>query len=179
MESAARATGPNADWQLRPCPQCPVFFPTTRPPQLPYWTYWICPVRPPPVPRPPLLRAGTRATTPPLPGGDIQRLPVSTACPLDLSVGSIRWTYPLTHGIPRSVSRTRCLHLLVEVAWTEVSSSTPTGLPHSHLPWLTRLSRRPRRRQALRRAPAGLDPQHPGPGLIAVQPLSSLGLNWG
>ena len=46
-----------------------------------------------------------------------------------LSVGSIRWIYPLTHGNPRSVFRTRCLHLLVEVAWTEVSSSTPTGLP--------------------------------------------------
>jgi hypothetical protein len=39
---------------------------------------------------------------------------------LDLSVGSIRWTYPLTYGSPRSVSRTRCLHPLVEVAWTEV-----------------------------------------------------------
>ena len=28
-----------------------------------------------------------------------------------LSVGSIRWIYPLTCGDPRSVSRTRCLHL--------------------------------------------------------------------
>ena len=41
-----------------------------------------------------------------------------------LSVGSIRWIYPLdyplTDGSPRSVSRTRCLHPLVEVAWTEV-----------------------------------------------------------
>ena len=52
-----------------------------------------------------------------------------------LSVGSIRWIYPLdyplTDGSPRSVSRTRCLHPLVEVAWTEVlllsgSHSLPT-----------------------------------------------------
>ena len=53
----------------------------------------------------------------------------------DLAVGSIRriypLDYPLTDGSPRSVSRTRCLHLLVEVAWTEVlllsgSHSLPT-----------------------------------------------------
>ena len=41
-----------------------------------------------------------------------------------LRLGSIRWIYPLdyplTDGSPRSVSRTRCLHPLVEVAWTEV-----------------------------------------------------------
>ena len=52
-----------------------------------------------------------------------------------LSVGSIRWIYPLdyplTDGSPRSVSRTRCLHPLVEMAWTEVlllpgSHSLPT-----------------------------------------------------
>ena len=37
--------------------------------------------------------------------------PASTPCPLDMSVGYVRWIYPLTYGGPRSVSRTRCLHL--------------------------------------------------------------------
>ena len=75
-----------------------------------------------PVPRPPLLRAGTRAVPPPLPGG-------TRDCPSLRNVrwiypfGSIRWICPLTDS-PRGVIRTRCLHH-VEVAWTEVSSPTP------------------------------------------------------